>query len=210
MKIIKFKEEDGGKEAWLNARLGKITGSRLFDCITQKGSSIKADRWNLVAERLIGSQALVDDEKAIDRGVRLEPEALKRFAELTGKKVDTSLQLWVHDDEPGIAVSPDGAIGKTMACEVKCLSAGKHIQARVLQEIPAGEGYREQAIQYFVVNEKLKTLYFIFYDPRFPAPLDFFFLEVKRKEIQEQVDYWLNAQREALVWVREQVNALTF
>lgn len=210
MKVVKFDEEAGGKEAWLNARLGKITGSRLYDCITLKGTSIKADRWNLVAERLIGSQALVDDEKAIDRGTRLEPEAIARFAKETGKKVDTSLMLWMREDEESIAVSPDGVIGKTAAVEVKCLSAGRHIEAKVTQKIPSGTGYEEQALQYFIVNEKLKVLYFIFYDPRFPAPLDFFYIEMHRKDRQAEIDFWLQAQRDALAWVRDTVNRLTF
>jgi hypothetical protein len=49
----------------------------------------------------------------MDRGKRLEDEAIERFAKETGKKVNTDLVLWMRDDDENIAVSPDGSIGKT-------------------------------------------------------------------------------------------------
>lgn len=213
MKVLKFDEASGGREGWLNARLGKLTGSRARDVITLKGDSIKADAYNLVAERLIGSAALVEDESAMERGTRLEPEAIDRFTKETGKKVSKELVLWLRDDDESIAVSPDGVIGKgsTEAVEVKCLSAGRHIEARVTGKIPNGAtGYMEQARQYFVVNDKLKKLYFVFYDPRFPAPLDYFCIVVKRKDVQKEVEEWLEMERNVLNWVRNTVNNLTF
>lgn len=211
MRIIKFPESEGGREAWMLFRLGKVTGSRLKDVITLQGNSIKADRWNLVAERLIGSQALVDEENPMERGLRLEPEAIARFQRETNKKVDSSLLMWVRDDEESIAVSPDGVIGKTEAVEVKCLSAGKHIEARVTNRIPNGTGgYEEQALQYFICNEKLRKLYFVFYDPRFSAPFDFFYLTINRKDKKSEIAEWLEHQKKALAWVRETVNKLTF
>lgn len=206
MKIIRFDE----KEAWLNARLGRITGSRLKDVLPGRNGEIKKGRWELVAERLIGSAAINDDENAMERGNRLESVALDRFIQETGKKVDTSLIMWEREDDSSIALSPDGMIGKTAAVEVKCLNAASHIEARVTNKIPKNTaGYEEQAIQYFAVNDSLRNLFFVFYDPRFPTGLDFFYLTITRKAVQEKVTEYLSEQREALKWVRDTVNKLT-
>lgn len=198
------------REEWLNFKLGKISGSRLKDVLPDRYGNHKKGFYELVAERLIGSAAIDDDEKAMDRGTRLEPDALERFQKETGKKVDTSLLMWTREDDTSIALSPDGVIGKTAAVEVKCLNAASHIEAKLTGKIPKNTaGYEEQAIQYFVVNESLKTLFFAFYDPRFPTGLDFFYIEMKRKDVQEDVVKYLEQERTILKNVRDAVNCLT-
>ena len=47
MKTLKFED----KESWEEARIGKITGTKLKDLISLKGS-VKKGFWKLVAERL--------------------------------------------------------------------------------------------------------------------------------------------------------------
>lgn len=200
------------KEEWLAYRSGKITGSRVKDILPGRNGEIKKGRWELVAERLVGWAAIVDDsnEKAMDRGTRLEPEAMARFVKETGKKVDAGLLTWERDDDASIALSPDGVIGKTAAVEIKCLSAASHIEARVTGKIPKNTaGYEEQALDYFCVNNSLRDLYFVFYDPRFPTGLDFFYLVLKRKDYKEKIAECLQEQRDCLKWVRDTVNALT-
>lgn len=205
-------EKFDSKEAWRNGRLGCVTGSRLKDILPGRSGAIKKGRWELVAERLIGSAALNDEENAMARGTRLEQPAIERFAKETGKNVvwcddDT---IWRREDDKSISISPDGYIGKTQAVEVKCLNAASHIEARVTGKIPTNTaGYEEQAVQYFCVNDKLKTLYFVFYDPRFPVGLDFFYLTISRADVEEKVVEYLKEQREALKWVRDTVNTLT-
>src|ERR1700704_2195090 len=105
MKTLKFAD----REAWLFARRGKITGSRLKDIVVKRGTGRKLGFWELVAE---GLGLAPEDESAMDRGSRLEPEALERFATETKKKLDTSLVIWTRDDDESIAVSPDAFIGK--------------------------------------------------------------------------------------------------
>ena len=75
--------------------------------------------------------------------------------------------------------SPDGLIGKTEGVEVKCLNSASHIEAWLTQKIPSE--YYFQTIQPFIVNPKLKTLYFCYYDPRIPAK-DFFYITIERDE----------------------------
>ena len=142
----------------------------------------------------------------MDRGKRLEDEAIERFAKETGKKVNTDLVLWYRDDDENIAVSPDGYIGKTEAVECKCLSSARHIEAWLTQEIP--DEYEYQVLQYFIVNDSLKTLHFVFYDPRMPK--DFFYFTIHRKRLQRQIEEYLDLERRVLAEIAQIESKLTF
>ncbi len=192
------------REDWLSARKGKITGTRLKDIITKRGTGYKIGVYELIAERIAIEP---DEENVMERGVRLEDEAIERFKKETGKDVNTSLVIWTRDDETSIAVSPDGIIGEKEAVEVKCLSSARHIEALITQEVPSD--YEEQALQYFIVNDKLETLYLVFYDTRIPSR-DFFFLEIKRDSVQEKIDEYIEYERKILEYVRAKVEELTF
>jgi len=199
MKTLKFED----KESWEEARIGKITGTKLKDLISLKGS-VKKGFWKLVAERL---SLPADDENAMERGIRLEEEAIKEFEKETGKKVDNSLIIWVSDENDSIAVSPDGIIGKTEALEIKCLNSASHIEALLTQELP--DEYEFQVLQYFIVNPKLKTLYFGFYDPRVLAK-PFFYFTINRKDKEKEIEFYKKEQLEILKKVEEIVLKLTF
>lgn len=199
MKIQTF----NSREEWFQARLGRITGTRLKDLISKRGTKPKMGYYELIAERI----ALpASDESAMDRGIRLEDEAMARFMQETGKKVNTDLVIWSRDDNDDMAISPDGFIGKTEAVECKCLSSANHIKAWLTKEIP--DDYEYQVIQYFVVNDKLKKLYFVFYDPRMPK--DFFWLEIKRKDVQEKVAECIEIERQVLEEIKKIENEFTF
>lgn len=200
MKTIKFSD----KESWLEARKTKITGSRLKDIVVKRGTGQKIGYYELIAERLALPGTGQDP---MERGIELEGEAIERFAKETGKKVDTSLVIWMRDDNESIAISPDGFIGTTEAVEVKCLASARHIEALLTGELPTE--YEMQAYQYFIVNDKLKTLYFCFYDPRLSVK-DFFFKTIKRSEIQEKIDEYLEYQKKILAEVNTIVNQLSF
>lgn len=199
MKTLKYDT----KEEWLAGRIGKITGSRLKDIVVKRGTGKKIGFYELIAERL-GIPA--DGENDRYRGTRLEAEAVEAFTKETGKEVDTNLYIWLRDDDESIAISPDGVIGKTEALECKCLSSARHIEAFLTQEIP--DEYEFQKLQYFIVNDELQTLYFAFYDPRLLAK-PFFYITVKREDVQKEVDQYLEYQKITLAEVNEIVNNLT-
>lgn len=184
-------------------RRGKITGTRLKDLINKRSTKPKIGYYELIAERIA---IPASNENRIDRGKRLEEYAIERFEQETGKKVDSSLIIWTRDDDENIAISPDGAIGKTEAVEVKCLSSARHIEAYLTQEIPTE--YEAQKCQYFIVNDKLKTLYFVFFDPRMPK--DFFYFTIHRKDVQEKVDEYLELERRVLEQLKELEKTFTF
>ncbi len=248
MKTVVFES----REQWLADRLGRITGTRVKDIISENGVTkdmiieeltrlglgaglkktlkkselemyLPADAmkrlqaalpkkkgpYELIAERLMVSEAdfegYVPNETPMDRGTRLQGKAIERFTSTTGKLVDESLVMWMREDNDRIAISPDGVVkdaegltGDTEAVETKCLSAANHIEAYITQQIPSE--YHYQSLQYFVVNDKLQTLYFCFYDPRIPCK-EFFYLKVNRVDAEAEIKALLEVQRLELDWV---------
>ncbi len=148
-----------------------------------------------------------DDENCMDRGLRLEKEAIQIFEEKTGKKVNTDLVIWQRDDNQSIAVSPDGYISEKEAVEVKCLGSARFLEALLINKIPSE--YEFQVIQYFVCNDDLKTLYFIFYDPRIVAN-PFFYFTVTREELKTKIAESLEFQRKTLAEIDEIILRLSF
>jgi len=194
-------------EEWLNARKGKITGSRLKDIIVKRGSNKKIGFYKLIAEKIAIPR---DEEDAMERGHRLEEVAIKKFQEVSGLKVNSDLVMWVREDNENIALSPDGYEDKkipTWAIEVKCLASERHLEAYISQEIP--KEYEDQALQYFIVNDNLEKLYFTFYDDRIPSK-PFFFKVIERKNIQKDIDTYLEYQKNTLAEVEKIIKTLTF
>lgn len=200
MKVQKFEDRD----QWKDARRGRITGTRAGNLLSKRdGKTPLKGFYELIAERVAIPR---DDENRMDRGLRLEDEAIQRFAKETGKKVTNDLVIWSRDEDEDIAISPDAQVGKKGAIECKCLDSAAHIEAYLTKRIP--KDYDAQALQYFVVNDALETLYFIFYDPS--MPIDFFYIEVKREDMEEEIEAALVMQREVLKKVEEIEQQLTF
>lgn len=191
------------QEDWLAFRRGRISGTRVKDVIVKRGTGRKICFYELIAEKL-GVESS-EDENPMERGLRLEEEAINRFRQESGKKVVAKLIIWTRDDNDNIAISPDAVIGKTEALEVKCLSSAKHLEAYLTQSVPAE--YQDQAIQYFVVNEKLKTLYFAFFDPRLPVK-QFFYLTLSRKMFAEKIAEYEEVEKMILNDVMDAVKSL--
>lgn len=199
MKTLKFTNE----EEWLDARRGKITGSRLGSVFSKRDKKPLKAYYEIIAERVA---IPADEENVMDRGKRLEDVAIDLFEKETGKKVNRDLELWCRDDNENIAISPDGSIGDTEALEVKCLNSASHIEAWLTKDIPSE--YEYQVLQYFIVNDKLEKLYFCFYDSRMPK--DFFYFEVVRLNVQEKINEYLALQQTALAEIEDICNKLTF
>lgn len=204
MKILNLEQNT---DEWLEARKGKITGSKLKDIVVKRGTGKKLGFYELLADRL---SIEADEEDVMERGHRLENEALEAFSSLTGHKVE-QVGMCISDENPNIALSPDGLIKKgkkyTEAVEVKCLSASRHLQAYFEKKIP--DEYEFQKLQYFIVNTDLERLHFCFYDPRVTAK-PFFIIEVTRKEVEEDIEIYLEYQKSILKEVDELLVELAF
>lgn len=203
MRQLSFKDE----AEWKDARRGRVTGTRLKDLVVKRGTAKKKGFYEIIAERVAVPRP--EYENVLDRGKTLESEALERFAKETGKQVCGDLVIWEREDNPNIALSPDGYVVAdkvTEAVEVKCLNSASHIEAYLTKEIPSE--YEYQARQYFVVNDDLETLYFCFYDPS--MPVDFFYIELHRADIAEEVAELLALQQTELAEIETIINTLTF
>lgn len=209
MRIV---ELDQNTPEWLEARKGKITGSKLKDIVVKRGNGNKIGFYQLIADRL----AIDDDYGAYndprERGHSLESEAIELFEGTTGRKVDKDIGLCVSDLHDSIALSPDGLIkdedGKyTEAVEVKCLGSARHIEAVLTNRIPAE--YEMQAIQYFVVVDELEVLYFVFYDPRVIAK-PFHIVQIAREDFEADIEFYRDYQVETLKKVDEALEKLAF
>jgi len=200
MKKLKFQD----KESWFEARRGKVTGTRLKDLIIKRGTTKKIGFYELIAERIAIPP---DDENPMERGTRLESEAIAKFEEETKKKVNTDLELWVREDNEDIALSPDGSIEDSEAVEVKCLNSASHIKAFLTQKVP--NEYVDQTLQYFIVNDDLDKLHVVFYDPRVMYK-DYFVIEINRAEVEDQIELYTTLQHETLKEVKQIINDLSF
>ena len=170
-------------DKWFHIRKGKITGTQLKNIMGTPRTRQEA-LYEVLAERLtVGVESEGDYENAMERGNRLEPDAISAFEFETGKSVER-VGFVEDDDNPLIANSPDGLIGETEAVEVKCLGGKNHIKMWLTNKVL--DEYWWQVIQYFIVNKKLQTLYFVGYNPNIPIhPLHI--IEVKRKEIEVEI-----------------------
>lgn len=204
MKIINV---DQNSDEWLEARKGKITGSKLKDIVIKRGTGKKLGFYELLADRLAIE---ADEEDCRERGHRLEEEAVEIFVKMTGKQVE-KVGICVRDDNENIALSPDRLIkvGKkySESLEIKCLSAARHLQAFFEQQIP--DEYEFQKLQYFIVNEDLQRLYFGFYDPRVTVK-PFFYIEVRREDIAKDIEFYLEYQRTTLAEIESLLMDIAF
>lgn len=177
----------------------------------------KVGFWELLAQRLgIEPDEAMGYETPMDRGTKLEPFAIAAFEENTGMVLDQSLVIWTRDDDKNIAVSPDAFKDNNIALEAKCLNSAHHIEAYVKKFIWAWsdfeavpDDYKEQIVQYFIVNDELTTLYMAFHDPRVVAK-NFFYLTITRDAVKDDVDNFLAQERNITKELDDLVNKITF
>lgn len=203
MQILNLEQ---GSQEWADYRKGKISGTMLGELYSKRGTR-KIGFYELIAEQLSLDP---DDENRMDRGLRLEEEAIELFEKTTNKKVKR-VGICVHDKYPKVINSPDGLIKNqdkyTEAIEIKCLSPARHIQAIVENKVPAE--FEAQKIQYFIVNPDLEKLYFVFYDPRI-ATVPYHVIEVTREELGDLPEKYLQFQLEQLKEIDSIMERLAF
>jgi putative phage-type endonuclease len=169
---------------WHQLRKTNITGTVLKGIMGTARARQEAI-YEAIANRLtIG----IDDdeyENPMERGTRLEPDAIAEFEFITGKSVE-KVGFCESDEIEGVAQSPDGYIKNTddtEAIEVKSMGGKNHVKLWLTNEVP--DEYEWQVVQYFVVNDELQKLYFVGYNPQIPVhPLHI--IEVSRDESKIQ------------------------
>lgn len=201
MKIINVEQNSA---EWLLARKGKITGSKLGDIVVKRGTGKKIGFYELIADKLAIES---DGENPLDRGHRLEEEAIDLFEETEGIKFNRGV-FAISDDNENMAISHDGlSKDETRALEIKCLSSARHLQAYFEKSIPSE--YEMQKLQYFIINPKLERLDFAFYDPRIKSkPLHF--ITFFRADLEDDIKMYKDYQIAVLEEVNQLVEQLAF
>ena len=167
--------------------------------------------YEIIAERLtVGIDS--DEENAMDRGVRLESDAIAEFELEMDLEVEKT-GFSESDDNPFIANSPDGwikekdGINLTEGIEIKCPGGKNYVKMWLTNKVP--DDYYWQTIQYFVVNEKLQKLYFVGYNPDIPThPLHI--IIINREDIEDDIKVARTTQDEFLMEVDKETEQLKF
>lgn len=163
---------------------------------------------NDYADRLNGATY-----SAMLRGQILEEEAGELISEKLDKKIIPG-RVWQSEENEYMICSPDGEIiddtGKVSeAVEIKCLDSWKVVKA-YYEKHPPSE-YKPQILQYFVVNEKLKKLYFCIYSDVFSNPdLGLQIFELNREDYKEEIEIVKRVENATLELVEKEVQKLMF
>jgi yqaJ-like viral recombinase domain len=146
---------------------------------------------------------------AMLRGQILEEEARDLISEKLGKRIIPG-RVWQSDVNEYMICSPDGEFeDETEAVEIKCLDSWKVVKA-YYEKHPPSE-YKPQILQYFVVNEKLKKLYFCIYSDVFSNPdLGLQIFELNREDYKEEIEIVKRVENATLDLVEKEVQKLMF
>lgn len=172
-----------GSAAWLEARRGKITASRIADVMDVlkkggEGASRRNYRIELASERLSGRSEdhYVSPEMAW--GSEMEPRAREMYSKITGNEVE-QVGLVLHPTMDYAAASPDGLVGDEGCCEFKCPKTTTHIKWMMAGVVP--EEHQMQCLWVMACTGR-KWCDFASFDPRMPPGLQMFIYRMERKE----------------------------
>lgn len=159
---------------------------------------------NDYADRLEGATY-----SAMLRGQILEEEARDLISEKLGKRIIPG-RVWQSDVNEYMICSPDGEFeDETEAVEIKCLDSWKVVKA-YYEKHPPSE-YKPQILQYFVVNDKLKKLYFCIYSDVFSNPdLGLQIFELNREDYHDEIEIVKRVENATLELVEKEVQKLMF
>jgi putative phage-type endonuclease len=194
-------------DAWYQARLAKVTASRVADVIAKTKSGYSASRDNymadLIVERLTGQKASSFSNAAMEWGTATEPAARAAYSAATGELVEEVGFI----DHPRIAnsgASPDGLVGDGLV-EIKCPATATHLDTLLAGAVPSK--YIAQ-MQWQMACTDRKFCDFASYDPRLPDHLRLFVKRVQRddeyiKMLEGEVTLFLSELEEKVTKLQE-------
>jgi putative phage-type endonuclease len=178
---------------WLQARVGKVTASRVGDLMARTRNGWAASRQSyaieLIVERLTGQPAEKYVSAAMAWGIDMEPEAKLAYERKAGMRI-LECGFLPHPKIEMAGASPDGLVGDFGLIELKCPTSATHI-ATLLGE-PIDRKYVQQ-IQMQLACTGRAWVDWVSYDPRLPEPFDLFVERVHRNDEEiDQLEYEIN------------------
>jgi putative phage-type endonuclease len=165
-----------GSDEWFLMKLGKISGSRISDLLTEgrggkESLTKKKYRNELIRERLTGKRIPNFKTALMHRGIELEPLARSAYEHKFQMMVDQIAFI----DHPTIAMagcSPDGLINDDGLLEIKCPSPENHIDNLLNNGIQLDQYYDQVQWQLCVCQRSWCHL--ISFDPEMPEHLQIY------------------------------------
>ena len=182
-------------EEWFQARLGKVTASRVADVLAKIKSGESASRRNykiqLVSERLTGERQESYINQAMQDGIDREQFARERYVQQYGEVEEVG---FVKHPTLEAGASPDGMVGDDGILEIKCPMGSTHTETLMTQDVPSR--YIPQ-IQFQLLVTGRKWCDFVSYNPMFPEHLQVFVKRVEadtvyQKELELEVKQFLS------------------
>jgi len=172
-----------GSAAWLAARRGRVTASRLGDLMAagrdgKPAASRRAYLLDLVVERLTGAAVERYVSAAMQHGIDHEGEARTAYEWMTDLAVEP-VGFVPHPAIPAFGASPDGLVGEDGLIEIKCPTTATHL-GTLLGE-PIDRRYVLQMHGQMACTGRA-WCDFVSFDPRLPSPYDVRILRVVRDE----------------------------
>lgn len=196
-----------GSTQWLQARLGKATGSRFADVLAGgRGLTRRAYATQLALEIITGQPVETYTSPAMELGVEREPVARAHYEALTGNFV-TEVGFCLHDSL-SCGVSPDGLIDEDGGLEIKCPRERTHVEYLSLPAEPAC--YTAQIQGCLWVTQR-KWWDFVSFNPAFPPNARLIVRRVLRDEayirqLQESVQAFVLEVQETVDLIRNYRN----
>lgn len=162
-------------EEWYQARLGKVTASRIADVMAKTKSGYGASRKNymaeLIVERLTGQSPERFENAAMRFGTETEPLARSAY-EVAADVMVEEVGFVDHPTIPNAGASPDGLVGTDGLVEIKCPNTATMIEYLTTQKIE--ERYILQ-MEFQLLCTRRKWCDFVMFDPRLPERLQLSF-----------------------------------
>lgn len=159
-------------DEWFEARLGKVTASRIADVCARTKTGYGASRGyymdDLRIERITGRPAGSFFNAAMKWGIEQEAQARELY-ELMRLIDVTEVGLVDHPEIPMAAASPDGLVGDDGLIEIKCPNSNTHAQFIEDQKIP---GKYMKQMQWQMECTGREWCDYVSYDPRFSPEFD--------------------------------------
>ena len=176
---------------WFNARLGKVTASRVADVIAKTKTGYSTSRENymaqLVCERMTSTQGESYNNAAMQWGTDQEPLARAAYEAAKDVLVD-EVGFITHPTIIAAGASPDGLVGDDGLIEIKCPNTATHIDTLLSNKVPSK--YNTQ-MQWQMACTGRKWCDFVSFDPRMPEGLQIF---IQRVDFDEQYVKMLEAE----------------
>ena len=167
-----------GSGAWLNARVGCLTASRMADAMAMLKTGKPSESRNklmieLLAERMTGDAAPHFVNEAMRWGIEQEPHAKAAYEANSGELLD-ACGFILHPEIEHFGASPDALIDDDTVAEFKCPTSTTHISWMLAGVMP--EQHKAQVLAQLACTRRQHAV-FVSFDPRMPPARQLFVVE---------------------------------